>query len=216
MDNPRSFWQNRARNIGKRTKDGLTDFRQWSVINATMDVGDSPYISLEREFAARFFDMDGIDDTNLIHQAYHLARWVERNGTVFRSVLEIGGGFGSMCQFMRSQGIDVPYIIVDLEQLLPLQSYHLGKTVGLHNVNLTTTPPDQLADECLLIALWSVAELAERDRRPYTRYLQECPYVLAGLAHHWFGLDNRDWFREYGLDIVSIEHIGGMYYGFKA
>lgn len=172
-------WNAHKSEIAKRTKDeGLSDFLQWSVIHATMFVGNAPYIHetelpyLRSHDWARWrgaireskngnpptFTIDGqLTSGNLIHQAYCLARWETATFKTIgqmNSILEFGGGYGAMARVAHRAGFAGSYTIVDFPEMHTLQQHYL------HGSNIKPTylsAPSGIHD--LFIACWSLSEM---------------------------------------------------------
>lgn len=133
---------------------------------------------------------------NLIHQAYHLARWEERTGldvATLRRIVEFGGGYGAMAQVCRQAGFRGEYYIYDFPELLLFQKFYLSM-IGLnaHRRTVIKTVSGFPAWEKtiwwyrkhradLLVALWS---LSETDRGTQGAIMDSAApdYILFGSA----------------------------------
>lgn len=151
-DPPPSSWQQNQLELRKRilkTTD-MKAFPYWSVIQATMYVGDAQYIhNVELPHVASLIPLDvlvidkdiiaepasiGCNDgrilsTNLVHQAYSLSQ-LDLDISKLDTILEFGGGYGAMCLLCRRLGFKGRYIIYDLPEFSLLQQYYLS----CHNV----------------------------------------------------------------------------------
>lgn len=143
-----SSWQQNQLELRKRilkTTD-MKAFPYWSVIQATMYVGDAQYIhNVELPHVASLIPLDvlvidkdiiaepasiGCNDgrilsTNLIHQAYSLSQ-LDLGISKLDAILEFGGGYGAMCLLCRRLGFKGRYIIYDLPEFSLLQQYYLS------------------------------------------------------------------------------------------
>lgn len=157
-DPPFSSWQQNQLELRKRilkTTD-MRSFPHWSIIQATMYVGDAQYIrDVELPYITSSFpnspllkalsvDMNIISEpawitweneivisTNLIHQAYSLSQLnFGLDISKLDTILEFGGGYGAMCLLCRRLGFKGRYIIYDLPEFSLLQRYYLS----CHNV----------------------------------------------------------------------------------
>lgn len=65
---------------------------------------------------------------NLLHHAYHVARFESETGKradSFRTIVEFGGGYGSMCRLFFNLNFSGRYLIFDLPPFSALQQYFL-------------------------------------------------------------------------------------------
>ncbi len=147
-DPPPSSWRQNQLELRKRilkTTD-MKAFPYWSIIQATMYVGDAQYIhNVELPYVASLIPLDvlvidkdiiaepasiGCNDgrilsTNLIHQAYSLSQ-LNLDISKLDTILEFGGGYGAMCLLCRRLGFKGRYIIYDLPEFSLLQQYYLS------------------------------------------------------------------------------------------
>src|SRR5256886_13473803 len=89
---------------------------------------------------------------NLIHHAYHLARFEEqthRRVDDLACVLEFGGGYGSMCRLFHNLGFRGRYLIFDLPAFSALQRFFL------RSIRMFVGSPDPLRDRSSGVALSS-------------------------------------------------------------
>lgn len=148
-----SSWQQNQLELRKRilkTTD-MKAFPHWSVIQATMYVGDAQYIhdvelphiissvssnvpllkalSIDANIISEPASIDYNDgrvlSTNLIHQAYSLSQ-LDLDISKLDTILEFGGGYGAMCLLCRRLGFKGHYIICDLPEFSLLQQYYLS------------------------------------------------------------------------------------------
>lgn len=118
---------------------------------------------------------------NLIHHLYHLMKFQSETGCDINSintVVEFGGGYGSMCRLIKRLNFDSTYIIIDLPVFSFIQLYYLKSIYGVDEVNIILSDKDKILpnkinlipiDEALLekiktvepdmfIATWSLSE----------------------------------------------------------
>lgn len=131
------------------------EFLRWDVVRGTMFVGNAKYINDElaylkanKEWISRwriaireseqgcpppyYGRMES--SSNLIHHAYHLARFEEETGlkiNELKNIFEFGGGYGSMCRLVHQLGFKGKYVIFDLPHFSHLQKFYL-KSLGLN------------------------------------------------------------------------------------
>ena len=74
-----------------------------------------------------------------VAHVYGLAQYQNAIGSPFWSastVVEWGGGFGTMARLIQRMNPDVTYVILDLPEILALQYVYLGSTIGTDRVSL--------------------------------------------------------------------------------
>lgn len=151
-----SFWGMRRAEVRERVlRDDPAAFLSWPTIVSTMFVGAAPYVELERAALSAEW-RDAATDTNMTHQAYHMAEWERATGgrvCDLRSVVEFGGGYGALALVLRRYGYTGAYAIVDFPEFALLQRYYLSQH-GVDDVRWVDAP--QPAD--LFIGLWSLNE----------------------------------------------------------
>jgi hypothetical protein len=165
--------------------------------------------------------------SNLIDHAYHLQRFVDETGTNLanvQQVVEIGGGYGSMCRLLR-QLSDCDYYIFDFPEFAALQRYYLG-SLGISPAPKIASSPESIAiaksaHPNLLIATWSLCEMPLSER---SRVLAELPeFDLFLIAHNgrFYETENVEYFRRFRDERpghqwteVPIEHMRGCRYLF--
>lgn len=238
-DNPHS-WLARRHNIREMVaKEDPEEFIKWPTVQGTMFVGDGPVVRAElAELRADDWDRwrIAILDTaecgatrsklvkmpttgNMIHQAYHLMRFekiikqrVEEMGTI----LEFGGGYGSMARIAHNLGFRGGYAIHDLPEFSLLQEFYLRKC----GVPATySSGPIPRMDVDLFIALWSISEISP-DVRMNLLEPTSFSYSLTAYSEIWDGWDNLSWYRgmaKYLRDSrvwreLKIKHMPGQYY----
>lgn len=187
-------WDERVAEIETRIKSGVEDFLTWPVVVGSMHVGEGGYTLRERRELHRFYDARGMD-SNMVHQLYHLWRWhlatelwVEDIG----SVVEIGGGYGSMYHLWRHLGFTGEYKMYDYEPVMKLQQ-HYCQSNGL--VPPAPAKPPLAAD--LLIASHSLSEATLSERQAIMDGASFRHFLVA-YAPMWDGVDNEKYFAAWG------------------
>ena len=205
-------------------------FLRWDVIIERMAVRGSPITPIElaalqgradwearwrraiRECdAGRPFRYPGWPESSepLIQTAYTLARietLVGRPITEWDTVIEFGGGFGSLCRLAHQLGYRGRYVIFDLPPFTHLQRYFLRSAgilrEGDDRIVLTSDLPDlerlvgSLPREAwsMFVACWSLSEtpLALRERiRPLVERIGRYAVVY---QERYGEMDNADFF----------------------
>jgi hypothetical protein len=203
-----TFWNDRRREIRDYIQNGNPfQFMTWPVVQSTMFVGsEAPYLRWERQAIWDFgwgeFDNeleDGLD-SNDKHQLYHLMQYLRAKGGLkglveAKTILEIGGGYGSMAKVWRRLGFKGKYYIFDLPEFAALQEFYLSNTVGTENtfwIDLNTTPPD-LGPIDLMIACHSLSEMPIDKRGQIINLWPARDYLFAFNLIH-FDMDNSEYF----------------------
>jgi hypothetical protein len=183
-----------------------------------------------------------VSSGNLIHHAYHLARFEEATGQRIDGlgcVVEFGGGYGNMCRTVRRAGFTGPYIILDLPYFSALQRYYLrasGLPVATSAADLgagrtlCTSDATELAAAvaraagkggALLIGTWSISEAPVAARALVLDQTDAFDFFLIGYQPAFAGIDNERFFaawtaRHGGVDwqFQPIRQLEGSRYLF--
>ncbi|MDY0386292.1 MAG: putative sugar O-methyltransferase [Methanolobus sp.] len=84
---------------------------------------------------------------NLIHHLYHLVKFqseTDINLNAIDTVVEFGGGYGSMCRLMKRFNRNSTYIIIDLPIFSFIQLYYLKEIYGEGEVNIILSDKDEI------------------------------------------------------------------------
>jgi len=73
----------------------------------------------------------------------------------YKSIIEIGAGYGDMCSVVHKMGFTGKYTIIDIPEISPIQDYYLKKQGINANFRFESTDVEP-AD--LVIATWSLSE----------------------------------------------------------
>lgn len=206
-----SQWDNHRRELRRRIlNEDPSEFIKWSVIIATMFVGKAPYIPTEQGLAEPVLRMVGMYDTNTVHQAYHLARWLSLGYSMYtpETVVEIGGGYGEMARIWRKAGYRGRYLIYDFPELQALQKFYLEQN-GIDDVEFISSLPKQ---SDFYIALWSLSEIPLDERARLFEGVADTGHLLIAYQDAWEEIDNNAYFKGWPGRIEPIEHLPGNYY----
>lgn len=184
-------------------KDNIERFLNWSTIQATMFVGDAPYIkgeygtikdngrlmsALEEDNFGSPLRLPWLLQTsgNMVHQAYRVSRWELLTGKridQLKCIVEFGGGYGAMARLISRLGFVGQYIIYDLPEFSLLQQYYLSN-VGVEfeprvvtELEFAAPPPE--AD--LFIALNSIDESPEALQKKFFSYSYKSYLIVDGM-----------------------------------
>src|SRR5579875_1899146 len=149
-----------------------------------------------------------LSSSNAIHHAYHLCRFEHEAGlpiSAFHSVLELGGGYGSLCRIVHALGFVGQYAILDLPEQSALQRYYLG-LLGLGEVRTVRRPEEvqETAGKRLFIATWSLSESPLEVRKQITSSLKNFDAFLIAYQAEFAGIDNLEFFREWQQQFPSV------------
>lgn len=151
---------------------------------------------------------------NLIHGAYHLARFLSFNNlnvAKLDTIFEFGGGYGSLCQLFYKLGFQGKYIVYDLPEFSLLQEYFL-KSLNM-NLNVTTentsdnhktvaliSDVSKLAQHLpkksidMLIATWSLSESPISLRQNILKTIGNPDNYLIAYQENFSGANNAEYF----------------------
>lgn len=209
--------------------DNLDNFLQWSTIQATMFVGNAPYVEpefleltqsdypirLDNEVSRVITETPigkptllwGWTSGNLIHQMYHLKQWLnctKQDITKINSIVEIGAGYGAMALIIYRLGFRGLYHIIDLPELETIQRYYLTNTTkdieGQGLIIYGLLP--QYCD--LLIASHSLSEMPINERETLLSQVAAKEYLFAS-SYEYEGVDNAAWFQQYAGSTVGVD-----------
>jgi hypothetical protein len=157
---------------------------------------------------------------NLIHHAYHLAQFEEKTGidvSTIKTVIEFGGGYGSMCRLFFNLGFSGKYIIYDLPIFSALQEYYLGMlglkicnsisefdknntaimcVSNLEHMNELLKSVDQDNSSCFL-ATWSISETSLETRNSFLPMISNAQSVLIAYQDIFGEVDNLAFFEQW-------------------
>lgn len=229
-------WNKNLNNLKNKVISGdPRAFLRWDVVRGTMFVGNAEYINVElsylqahKEWATRWREAikestHGCPPTyyrymksssNLIHHAYHLARFEDETGIrvdQLQNIFEFGGGYGSMCRLVHQLGFGGKYVIFDLPHFLNLQKYYLD------GLGLNVKEDNQMEEESgifcvseihdlerakvgrsnsLFIATWSLSETPIFVREPLLPYIDLCQSHLIAYQDSFGEVDNVNYFSD--------------------
>jgi hypothetical protein len=233
-------------------KSDIRRFLRWKAIEATMFVGNAEYIANELNYLKSspswesrwsraivespfghplMCDLYPESSGNLIHHAYHLARFEDAtrsNSEEMNLVFEFGGGYGSMCRLFYNLGFSGRYVIFDLPTLSTLQCFYLkllnlplktfesseGAPIdrdGIYCVSdinmlpkLLDTTELNAVSKMLFLATWSLSEVPIELRGKITPLLPDFDHFLFAYQDEAFGVDNEEYFTKFMEDHSRI------------
>lgn len=224
------------------------EFLRWDVILRTMSVTHASYLIPELKYLKSCFDWKSrwskaIEESpsghpmphwqyprssgNLIHHAYHVARFEEKTTTRVDSmnfILEFGGGYGSMCRLFYKLGFQGKYVIFDLPEFSALQEFFLnsiGTTVHpidsfkiVKNGAFCISDFEQLkailsnhveVSNSMFIATWSISEAPIYLRNAFLHLTSSFKAFLIGYQDRFGEVSNIDFFKDWAVARGDIE-----------
>lgn len=231
-----STWDNNRKEVRRAIlEDDISDFLNWNVIKNTMfyESGQLQYEELKSN--KRLFQsikeskvgnpkpywLDSSTSGNAINHAYSMVKLLQKcNLTDFNNIVELGGGYGSMCRLFRKIGFIKKYTIFDLPEFSALQKYYLN-SVGVFSENTVLTEDiEKLGDDnltTLLIATWSLSEMPMelRERLSGIKF----DYCLIGFQSEFDGVNNMEYFENFkniytnvNFHIIPAQNIKNNFY----
>jgi hypothetical protein len=152
---------------------------------------------------------------NLVHHAYHVARFEEAMGVrveEFDNVVEFGGGYGSMCRVFYRLGFGGGYTIFDLPAFSSLQTYYL-RALGIPVSNgsaqgdlprvvcrsdlagVGAALGQRSPGRSLFLATWSISETPRDLRNRVLAQVRDCDAFLIALQDVFQEMDNTSYFN---------------------
>jgi len=228
--------------------DDPREFLRWHVISATMFVKYATYITPELNYLKKRPDWGSrwsgaIEEcpaghpvpyclypkssANLIHHAYHLAKFEEKTGVGVNDInfiFEFGGGYGSMCRLLYNLGFGGNYVLFDLPPFSALQQFFL-KSIGarVHSFDsfkkgengaicisnlqqLRKILSDRIeASNSMFIATWSISEAPISIRNSISPLVSPFDEFLITYQHQFREVNNVVFFGNWKSSQGAIE-----------
>jgi hypothetical protein len=238
-------------------------FMRWDVILKTMSVAQAEYVRPEFNYLKNLADWDSrwrsaIDESpvghpepywryprssgNLIHHAYHLARFEKETSLCAHTmdfIFEFGGGYGNMCRLLHKLGFQGSYVLFDLPAFSALQKFYL-ESVGITVRLVDSFEKEKKGCFCIsdirqlkrifsagetsssiFIATWSISETPLELRNNVLSCVKNFGTFLIAYQHRFKEVDNIGFFRKWTAaqkDVLwynmQIEHIPNNSYLF--
>jgi len=144
---------------------------------------------------------------NRIHHLYHLAHFEDVSGKNFSdydTIIELGGGYGSMARLIYNSGFTGEYIIHDFPEFNSLQNLYLEETReegAVENIRFTSNIDDldtiRADAKILFIAMWSLSETPVEFRDTFLKKINSFvdTYYIA-YQKNFSGTDNVEYFKK--------------------
>lgn len=140
--------------------------------------------------------------SQLVQHNYHihiLKKYLFNDDTP-SSVVEFGGGYGSIAKLiMREIGVS-QYTIVDLELMCEIQKFYLKNTLEdkyfarLSWQDSKKASTDFIEDSCLFLATWSISECPIEVRDVFLKNINSYDFVCITFQKSWEKVDNYEYF----------------------
>lgn len=166
---------------------------------------------------------------NLIHHAFSVAKLIQAHNVPLSSlgsVVEIGGGYGSMCRLFYNKGYKGKYFIYDLPEFSALQNFYLSLVLSSKNYSRTSlivekVKLDSIQNIDIFIATWSISEMSVVTRDSLLNAAKNPKYYLIAYQAKFADVDNMVYFSELMKKYVEYDwiheempHLPGNYYLF--
>lgn len=159
----------------------------------------------------------------MIHNAYNLSFLIGHFNVdigKIESIVEFGGGFGSMPKLIKDLGFNGKYTIFDFPEFIALQKYYLNSTHTKGNFEfIDQISKISLLDPDIFIATWSLSESPLNIRDEFLRKVGKPKYILIGYQEKFEEVDNVKYFNQYANDnkdydwkTWEINHLPKNYY----
>jgi hypothetical protein len=173
---------------------------------------------------------------NLINHAYAVSQLIDHTAYQVESeklVVELGGGYGSMCRLFFNMGFKGQYFVFDFPEFLALQKYFLT-SIGIRaefydkenqgndsQVILFSDLEDlkknmEAKNGFLFIATWSLSESPLHFRREFLDSINNPGYFLIGFQDRFGEVSNADYFNELTLKYAKHSWIKSQVPGLSA
>jgi len=224
------------------------EFLRWPIISGTMFAKYADYImpelnylKIRPDWTSRWFEAirESVvghpvpywqcphSSGNLIHHAYHLAKFEEKTGmtpNATNCIFEFGGGYGSMCRLVHNLGFQGKYVIFDFPAFSALQRFYL-ESIGftVRSVNsikmggngtVCISDLEQLkailsnhieVNDSVFIATWSISEAPIAIRNSIMALLSPFKGFLISYQDWFQEVNNVDFFENWKAAQGDIE-----------
>lgn len=193
---PDTAWKTHEESLRLHFDQGADPARPWtwSTIMATCYVGAGKLLTgevaeMRMNGALPLPPWDDQDESNLLHQRYHLWRWQQNHFGMrisdLRNIQEFGGGYGAMAIVAARLGFRGTYAIEDLPAFERLQDEHHSLR-GPYTFNLIH---DRIRRPDLLVSCFALDETPVAEREKFLDGMTPKTYLFAwgnGNSQPWF------------------------------
>lgn len=193
-------------------EEDISDFLNWDIIKTTMfyEPGKKEYevvknnkkllesIKETQVGNPKPYWLNSSTSGNAVNHAYSISKLLEKcDFSKFNNIIELGGGYGSMCRLFRNSGFTKKYTIYDLPEFLALQKYYLNSIGKAENTDFSENI-ESLANNklnTLLIATWSLSEMPLELRKKLS--VVKFNFCLIGFQSEFNGINNMEYFKKF-------------------
>tara|TARA_R110000803_G_scaffold45238_3_gene95335 strand:- start:312 stop:1082 length:771 start_codon:yes stop_codon:yes gene_type:complete len=158
---------------------------------------------------------DIITSTWHIKQNHHYFKYEANSNkkiNEFDRIIELGGGCGDMCKFIKNMGFTGDYTLIDLPEVLTIQQNNL---LGYNGITFTDKlPQPHTKKRTLFISTWALSEVPVNWRNEVINTLQPENYLII-YQREFEDISNEDWFstwKGYREELEWIPWDGGSSY----
>lgn len=130
----------------------------------------------------------------------------------FNSIVEFGGGYGSMCRIaFNNLEISNEWLIIDLPIMLELQKIYLKETVSkikFQKINFFNDFMNlNVRDKSIFIATWSLSETPIEFRKKMEDWLVSFEYIFIAFQENYNNQSNLDYFQDLKLRLINTHNV---------
>ena len=243
---PSTTWSMAQLELKRRLqKSNVMRFLRWPIVERTMSVPPSskwishelselqsmnswgtvwkPALQESRLGAPRRYRALPHSSANLLHHAFHLVNFelsTSFSAVGFDTIVEFGGGYGSMCRLFNQLGFSGRYIIVDLPPVLALQDFYLtglgirntthrrhSMTVDLISSSESSLEAIRTTGRTLIVATWSLSEASSQVRSSFLPLVYRSAGMLTAYQDTFDSEDNQLFFDHIATTVPWLQRI---------
>lgn len=167
------------------------------------------------ELRLRLYDKEIVTTTYNAKSNHHLESYYQMTGRDLlshRRIVEFGGGTGDLARLAMDLGYDGEYVIVDLPEMLGVQTINFADARCRVPVLATETPG--WSPDTALVSTWALSEVPVALREEVIGRLRPDSWLIV-TQRSIFGVDNDAYFSGWKGERRELEWIrwdGGSYY----
>jgi hypothetical protein len=146
--------------------------------------------AIERHFTKKLCE-DFVTNAWNLRSNEHYDTYQNMSGNTinrFKRIVELGGGCGDFCRFVRDMGFEGEYVIWDLPMVSRIQQVALSDLDVYYTHNVPKPAP-----QTLFVATWSLSETPLEFRNNLVKKLDPKNYLIC-YQHEFGELDNTEYF----------------------
>ena len=222
LENPKNGWEkiSQTLRIQHAPNESVDEFIRWSTVQATMFVGNPPFVLEELEVLRKsdwdrwkrlikdpgigkpyFHDVVTYASGQYIYQCYLLDYFEKMTSidiTQIDHVVEFGGGYGVMRNIFARAGFEGHYTIFDLPEMSILQEYYLERVLTdrqLEQTTLTTREMSTVHTDLIL----GISSIGESPFSARNRFLSKvtADYYFFVAGAKFYDVSNEKYFQTF-------------------